>query len=859
MERIDCKKVSKKFLKNCQEVEFINSDFEIIDDTNEEITLESLTINNDVDLDYSFKAMKIKVRVLVINNIKIPDLKTIKNLSKHIDFEQLILFNREIFGENFYYRSGKDYASRVLYYLYIQDLPLDHVLINDCHQSIKTVSETFRDDIFDTDENSYFYGVLVFSQNLKKIKGTCIVAGAVTFLSDDFVIEDDIRFKDLKYFTVNNNLDLDKAFGNLKNKIENIYVNDFMSDINNTGLNFEEFINMLKETNIPVDKCKFRVNDVKNSKMEIDCETLVRYNGDEKELHLPDGIKYINYNAFSGEITLDVLYIPSTLEVNGGIFNSNIKKIVCANNCHFKNRSDLGHSWLVLSDKTLIKMSDIKHLKYNKVLEINVLEDIDNLIKFINSLEYDNESPNYLEKIIINNFNKVNLSSKLILKNVFRDKFNKKIDVVFNIVERKSMENEYLDEETDDFVDKEIKDLIQKLESKKSLLKKEDQKNLSACIKKLLRQYVKDLKSLEPTLKSSLKGDINFGKKSPEELKLNLMISLNKLLTNFFRKDYEELIADLKKYQTILNSNSLSLKDDLSLENKINNILYIAHIFHFPVIKEKIKSLLDNTLAKAQEYYAKDMDDEIELVFQNYSNLNLEFNKDINELYENVLKYQEKMQPILDLYYDLDLNTGGEFSKELVKNFKERLESFHDDKVKLIMDLFNTTLDRYQAFLLGILNTFPIDENIDTEYIKSCIRYGLSPIEVYLINNSVTNITIYQITNSLRNGLKIIDNEDDVDNDYIANIILEIENKCLKFNSNDKDIMYKELKSILNKWLSFLNNGDFNSLKNKPRFKALELNILYLIIKDLVNLNISIDNYIENKNNYHKATKILIK
>ncbi len=882
MEIIDKGKVSKKLLSNSIDVKFVNPDFEIINDTNEEINLDNLTINNDVNLEYSFKDIKIKVKTLFIYNIKDFDLDFIKNISKYIDFKFLIIYDKRLRYEKSYIRTGKDYISLILYYLYLQDLSLDNVLINGSHYSIKYINENYDLDVFDTEENRYFYENLIFSKNLRLIKGTYLVAHSITFLSDGFVIDDDIKFKNLKELTINDSLELEQAFSNLENKIESYYVLkikcqnylnlDFYRnlvqyinfdkvtkiefyDVNNTSLNYESFISMLKEMDIPIDKCQFHASDVENEKIEIKSDTLYRYKNQEKEYHVPDGIKSIDYGAFLQDTKIDVLYLPSTLEEVRGICNDNIKKIVCAKGSAFKILMFLGSTWLVLTDEDLIVMHDIESLLYNKVIEINVLEDISNLLNYIPSLTYNNNlSANKWPKIIINSPYKLTLREKRKLKKVFRNKFNEKIEIIFNIVDRKENENISLNEQVcpDDLVDEEIKELIKELEKKKSLLKKDDQETLNILIKKLLDQYLKDLKNIKPNLKSSLKENINFGKKTPEELKLNLIISLNNLLSSFVRKDYEKLISDLKKYQTLLNNNSLSLKDDASIENKINNILYIANMYHSLIIKDKLTLLISNTLDKAQEYFAKDMDEAIELVLQNYSNLNNEFNNDINELYENVLEYQKNRQAILDLYHDLDLNTGSDFSL-LLNKFKEKIEIFSD---ALIKDLFKSTLDEYKKYLLGILNTFPSNENIDEKYIQECLRYSLSPLELYLIQNNGTNITTYQIINSLRNSLKIINNENDVDNDYLAIIVLEIENKCLELNKYDKDIIDNELKSILNKWLNYLNNGN---IKSKQRFNNLELNVLYLIIKDLVYLSINIDGYINNKNNYDKAIKNLRK
>ena len=187
MEIITDDKVSKKFLSTCDKVELANSSFEIINDTDASLDLKELVIKNDIDFEHSFKDTKIKVNTLFIKLVDPQNLNWIKNLFKYIDFNFFNFFNTITIEGSFFRKTGKDYISKILYYLYIHDISLENVLISYYLQSIKYINENYPKDIFDTDENCYCYEKLIFSENLRIIKGFGIVAKNITFLANNFV------------------------------------------------------------------------------------------------------------------------------------------------------------------------------------------------------------------------------------------------------------------------------------------------------------------------------------------------------------------------------------------------------------------------------------------------------------------------------------------------------------------------------------------------------------------------------------------------------------------------------------------------------------------------------------------------
>ncbi len=427
----------------------------------------------------------------------------------------------------------------------------------------------------------------------------------------------------------------------------------------------------------------------------------------------------------------------------------------------------------------------------------------------------------------------------------------------------------------DNTKDKEIKEKVDEIIKICDKLDNANKEIILDKVNKLIKEYEKDLASLEPKFGE----ETPFGtyKKNIATLKPNLLANLDSIKLKLSREqNLIKKISDISKYKEYLKIDITELgKDEYTLDNLIKNIVYYSQFLTDDKKNnylDRLKTIIDKTLEQASNEFENVLDNKIKL--NDNIDYELELRTKITEIYDKVVNEGEKLKPF-KLLYDKLISTDETEYKEnddlasLIGNINYIIDKLSNSKYKEdLKNIYSKTKEKYIKLLDKIMKDKNKLRSITYEDIEQEIRKYLHPL-LELINN-YARLDQYEgelFTNSniitqLMDSLKIINNEKSAEEkDYknkaitsdVAEIIIKCNNEEL-FNNETRKIIREKLLLIINEKLNELSDKKIESLKE---YNKITLEILKQLEEIKFEINIFINqtkefNYYKNSSKYTK-------
>ena len=421
----------------------------------------------------------------------------------------------------------------------------------------------------------------------------------------------------------------------------------------------------------------------------------------------------------------------------------------------------------------------------------------------------------------------------------------------------------------DNTKDKEIKEKVDEIIKICDKLDNANKEIILDKVNKLIKEYEKDLASLEPKFGE----ETPFGtyKKNIATLKPNLLANLDSIKLKLSREqNLIKKISDISKYKEYLNMDITELgKDEYTLDNLIKNIVYYSQFLTDDKKNnylDRLKTIIDKTLEQASNEFENVLDNKIKL--NDNIDYELELRTKITEIYDKVANEGEKLKPF-KLLYDKLISTDETEYKEnddlesLINNINYIIDKLSNSKYKEdLKNIYSKTKEKYVKLLDKIMNDKNKLRSITYEDIEQEIRKDLHPL-LELINN-YARLDQYEgelFTNSniitqLRESIELINNKEVINEkdyknqaitSYVAEIIIKINNQEL-FDDEIKRTIKKELTQIINNNLNRLSDKKIESLKEYNK-------ITLEILKEIAGLKLKINLYTKELEEYNSHSK----
>lgn len=474
--------------------------------------------------------------------------------------------------------------------------------------------------------------------------------------------------------------------------------------------------NKLEEVNIPkgvrvINEYTFKNNHLKKVTFSSSIEEIsysAFADNELEEVIIPEGVKIIRRCAFKYNRLKEIIF-PSTLELigTGAFFNSEWEESETSDDCN-----NFIKIWFPSKKIDIEEAAFIFKNKKMCLIFQTINEDVICIISKIKRKCNCN-----ITKIIIYDKN-VSLKYKLKIKAIIPH-----IDVEYLDPKEKtqSHNNSFNDE---------IENLINNIYNSINNLPINIQKSIINRIDKLLSEYEKNYNQIEPKL-SLNDNDFSFSNVSVETLKNNLIIELNKIITNLnSQKKYINLSEKIEEYKQIMVSNIDKLpKNKKGIDYMIKYITYVSNVFNDDNIMIKLRNIIDNINDKLNHYLNDDFNLSID------GNLEVKLYLQIVSLYTEVFKlYDSKLQNYLSLKNILKqlnnsiklLNNNSNIKIGAIDDFVCEIISYIDtlditDKTIIsnkLLEILNNWINKLNKEGTLVVKDFPKEIILSDDYIK---------------------------------------------------------------------------------------------------------------------------------------------
>ena len=549
----------------------------------------------------------------------------------------------------------------------------------------------------------------------------------------------------------------------------------------------------------------FLLQKIDNLIIEDGVETLECYafaKNNIRKLYLPKSVKIIKANCFNGNPITELI-----------IHNNNIK-------IYNYNFSEVEKVTIIDGNYDSV-VNLITNYDFNSVREINI---VNQKLSFTEKMKikflirhYDNIFVNFLKKIDLDEFMKINPKENQL-------SINK------------------VDEELENLLNK-INNLIESLDS-------DTKKLIENKVMLLVNEYQNKISNLEPTYNSDNKLKLEFEENTFSSLRNNLIISLENIILNLNPKVLN-FSKKLNQYQKYLKENVNIELDDNS--NTIKMIIDLANILNKPVYKDKINDLLEEMKKLISD----------NLIFSNLINLTLEnidietlFKIKLNEIFVEIRSLNDKLLPYLKL---LNALTGEQNELELSKQIiilNENFKTNNNFSLSLLSEQYKKLKEKYISLINNCISNINDKNLIKSNDIELEFRKELHPILEELQIKLPIIIKNKKTSKMISDTLEFIEGNKEKNN-YLIDFVKTIDN-LMEVNSvpfSTKSKIISDIKGILNKWQIILNKQEASEIiknfNNEIGLKSIDLIIEIMILEDLFEVQINLEKYINDLKLYN--------
>lgn len=635
-----------------------------------------------------------------------------------------------------------------------------------------------------------------------------------------------------------------------------------------------------------------------NEDYNIDCYgKLQGYNGNQKNIVIPKGVREIDFAALSNR-NLESVIIPDSVREIGdcALIDNNLKEIELSKNLKYigsnafennniekiiinSNYLEINYNAFLFNPLKKIKITgEIISREGWQFVSVKVLE----IAMYFVNRAFCSLCPNIEELYIDNNISisdkvrvkdflsKCKLNEKKHLKNIYIKKeisFMEKAtlkrmypNITFLYGEQNFLPEKKDNTKQENMVKTELQEKIDKIYQLASLLNEEERILIENKVSLLIDKYKDDLKKCQPNFAITDKSPINLQPKDIKTLKINFQKDLDTIINNLaVAKSITKLIEDIKNYKNLFDIELANIpKEATTTEEQINFIIY--------TYQKTLDISIKNQLMDILNHFQEEASQEIILAFNNTNKLSLkldittDFQMQVTKLYDKIKNFQIKKATYQELLDSLELKNNSELAID-IRTIKEIIKIFYlSDKNK-----YNEELDKIIRKYKNYINKIIKDENIENikkpSEIELEIRKELQPFLEEIQRLTPEAISNHKLQDELINTLKYVKKEE-VESfngaiiDRVKEIEFYLENEYINADINAK--IYSLITSCLIKWLEELNTNGYRILENIPKNTGtdkLSNNFQFelLILKELLNIKDSIENYINESIEYNKT------
>ncbi|MEE3342713.1 MAG: hypothetical protein VZS44_01325 [Bacilli bacterium] len=447
------------------------------------------------------------------------------------------------------------------------------------------------------------------------------------------------------------------------------------------------------------------------------------------------------------------------------------------------------------------------------------------------------------------------------------------INISFNNdVKEKITEQSKIEKKESNKYPKEIQDLLDKINDICNNLPDNAKNNVLSNVENILKEYDKDIDSLKPSF--SLNETFSLEQKDVRLLKPLLITKLEIIISNLNNEDktikYLERLSSFKK---LTKKEQLELiKDDNSIDNKINNIVFMLNKTTGRkdiILKNKLTKYIDDAIKDLSSILEKDIDNEIDLTTKKEFDIDKKFELNISKLYDEVKSYYEKIAPLHELLSSLlkENHINSEI-KDLLLSIEEIISYLPNNQYKEEVNnkynsIRNKYIDKLRDILLNelqgndeLFNKTNYDE-IETDLIKE-----LQSLLKLIKKNNLLDVYGYRrynkdnILEQLReskiiiniSGIRQLSEKDELK--AITSTVIETHNYLMDNITDQKTIeqIGIEFNNIIDKYILNIEKKD---IKNEKEYN----DILNKILGEIINIRIRTEIYVKDVNNYNKSIK----
>ncbi|MEE3342707.1 MAG: hypothetical protein VZS44_01295 [Bacilli bacterium] len=438
-------------------------------------------------------------------------------------------------------------------------------------------------------------------------------------------------------------------------------------------------------------------------------------------------------------------------------------------------------------------------------------------------------------------------------------------------IEKEKMKTVIEEEQTKEYP-KDIQNLLDKINSICDGLPNNAKKKITDQVKELLKQYDNGIQKLKPKFNHT--NELVIGQDDIYSLKPSLLSKLEIININLTNEDKTiKFLEELSNYKKIISQNNTQfIKDNDSIETKINNIIFMTNEMNDDkkqLYLNELNTIIDNSIKELSKLLEEGIDDKPDISLPKNFDVDKTFKLNISKLYDKVLTYYEKNVPFEKLLNSLINNNGStniditniiSGIEEVIKVLIENNSDYKDE----IENRFNTLIAENICILESLLNDSKSLNKTKYDEIEKNLKNDLQDllklIKKYNVLESINikshlKYTKDNLLEQLKESKDIINKEDAHLSNYdelkaITSTVIETYNYLIDNISDINTI--REVKDLLNEIIDNeiieLNDIQINNYKDYNKY-------LYEVLGKLMDVRLQIEIYIYDLKTYKKIIK----
>lgn len=609
-------------------------------------------------------------------------------------------------------------------------------------------------------------------------------------------------------------------------------------------------------------------------------KTIKEYAIENKEINsvlLPDSVKSIDSMAFANNHLTEVEFPANVDFISSKSFSGNqIKKIKIQSNVIIARDAFLENPLEIITISPNVQHVTWrlreKKLETVKVLELpnNInLSDIVNACPNIEKLYIDNLPKRSLRKFL----RKCQLNDKQNLKSIFlKNKVGwiEKLliqlitgcsNITFGYDEINDEKTNYpiepiLPENKKFTKDLEIQERIDKIYKTIQLFSEEEKKIIEENVTLLIEEYKKNLEELNPKFEIQNNSKIVLNPKDIPTLRKILLSDLDHIIVKLSTSSIlNHFIQEITECKNCMQKEVLDAPIEIETNyDKVCFIRFVSQKLNVKSSEEQLKQLLDEFQKRASEEALHLFNKENNLTFE--SNIEIDFKRKITELYEKTKEYNRIYKNYQELMESLELKNDLKLAID-IRTAKEILNIFFISDKNRISEKLERILTNYKRKIIETVHFENIENVKESSKMEQEIRKELQPLleEIYTLTPKM--VCYHMLKEKIKSSLEFFsyEKEENLPKSAILETIKEIKESLKEeyINPEMKMEILNLLESKLQKWLEELTNHEYQILKKFPK-REMSDNLYFelLVIKDLLTIKDSINNYCKKREEYLK-------